>query len=716
MKSINLIFGCHSHQPVGNFDFVFESAYELSYKPFIEVLERYPLVKCTLHYTGPLFDWFVAHRPEYMDRLRALVQQGQVEIMGGGYYEPLLCAIPERDAIAQIHRMQDFCEAQFGTRPRGMWLTERVWEPMMARTLARAGVEYTVLDDMHFKASGVKQEDLFGYYTTEDEGLQVKVFPIIEHLRYTIPFQQVARSIEFLRENATECGTRCAVIQDDGEKFGVWPHTHQSVYGEGWLEEFFQALTDNREWLHCLRYEDYLASHKALGRTYITCASYREMMGWTLPTPMQRELNALEHELADAPHKLLYVRGGFWRNFLAKYPESNNMQKRMLRLSARVNALREHKKCVKDERFALAEKLLHEGQCNCAYWHGVFGGLYLNHLRDALYNRIIAAGALLDELEHGDEEWVRCEVTDFDADGHDEVILENRHLGLYFSPSDGGTLFEIDYKPLALNVINSLARREEAYHDSLRTGSVVLAGEDHGGGSKSIHDIVQVKEAGLEKLLVYDAYRRVTLRDHLMPGHVDVEALWANVQEELGTFATGEYAFEAKKSKVTLSRSECVGESQTPITIRKRVKLPKDASHFKIRYDLENSGDRPFSGVLAAEFVVNVLTGHAHDRYVSAGGERLVPPETGAMGAHDALTDVAVTDEWKGLRFGLQWSTPARVYRFPLETVSQSEGGQERVYQATVLLVAWDIEVEAGQAVQFDLTARAETLPETYSA
>lgn len=162
MKSINLIFGCHSHQPVGNFDFVFAEAYEKAYKPFIDVLERFPAVHVTLHYTGPLWDWFLDHAPDYIARLKKLVEKGQVEIMGGGYYEPLLCAIPERDALAQIKRMQHFCLEHLGTRPKGMWLTERVWEPQMARTLARAGVEYTALDDAHFFASGLRREELFG--------------------------------------------------------------------------------------------------------------------------------------------------------------------------------------------------------------------------------------------------------------------------------------------------------------------------------------------------------------------------------------------------------------------------------------------------------------------------------------------------------------------------------------------------------------------------
>ena len=70
MPSINLIFGCHSHQPVGNFDFVFDEAYRKAYLPFVEVLERFPSVHVTLHYTGPLLDWFLREHPEYLARLR----------------------------------------------------------------------------------------------------------------------------------------------------------------------------------------------------------------------------------------------------------------------------------------------------------------------------------------------------------------------------------------------------------------------------------------------------------------------------------------------------------------------------------------------------------------------------------------------------------------------------------------------------------------------
>ncbi|MCF6286679.1 MAG: DUF1925 domain-containing protein, partial [Candidatus Hydrogenedentes bacterium] len=389
MKQINLILGCHSHQPVGNFDFVFEEAFAKSYKPFIDVLERFPAIRCTLHYTGPLWDWFLAHESQYVERLATLAKCGQVEIMGGGYYEPLLCAIPERDARAQIRHMQKFCEKNLGVTPRGMWLTERVWEPHMARILSQSGVEYAALDDSHFLCSGHRPDELYGYYMTEEEGEAVKVFPIQEKLRYLVPFHPVQETIDYLRELATEEGDRCAVLHDDGEKFGIWPGTHKSVYEEGWLEEFFQALTDNQEWLHSVTYSEHMDSHPPIGRTYITCASYQEMMAWALPTPRQRELKAAREALEHQPElKALcapFLRGGFWRNFLAKYPEANTMQKRMLRVSKRLERLKNH---AGHEAYEQARQHLHRGQCNCAYWHGQFGGLYLNHLRTAIYEQL----------------------------------------------------------------------------------------------------------------------------------------------------------------------------------------------------------------------------------------------------------------------------------------------------------------------------------------
>ena len=708
MKTINFIFGCHSHQPVGNFEHVFEMAYEQAYRPFMDVLERYPAVKMTQHFTGPLLDWFKAHKPEFLDRLRAGAESGQLEIMGGAYYEPLLSAIPDRDAVAQIGMMAEFAEREFGQVPKGMWLAERVWEPHMPSTMRRAGIEYTALDDTHFLTAGLTSDDLFGYYVTEDQGLSLKVFPILARLRYVVPFHPVHETIDYLRQHATEDGLACAVLHDDGEKFGVWPETHHSVYEERWLEEFFQALTDNAEWIKCVTYSEFMAKAPALGRIYLPTASYHEMMEWALPPEMQRQLTRLNEKVSRdpslAPLRPSFIRGSFWRNFLVKYPEANNVQKKMLRVSAKLDQLRKKR----DPRVREAERLLFEGQCNCAYWHGVFGGLYLNHLRTALYEKLIAAEKVMDGIVHGKDNWVGGLEVDFDADGNDEAILESAHQALYFHPVDGGTLFEWDYKDQPFNLLNTLTRREEVYHDLLRQGRVqVGAGE----GGQSIHEIVRAKESGLENLLVYDPYRRVSLRDHFLPEATSTHDLWSGRHHELGDFATGEYdlKLDAKKGMVVLSREGMIRQCEAgfPATVRKTVTLQPRATFFEIRYDVAFHGSEQVTCLFGVEFAVNLLSGSSFDRYYRSDDADLHYVRLGEMGCDESLSHIALRDDWQHLECGFRFSEPAeRVYRFGLETVSQSEGGQERVYQGSVVVPCWKVELTPGRS--FSRTIMAE--------
>ena len=117
--SISLALGLHNHQPVGNFGWVLAEVFDQAYAPMIDALERHPGVRLSLHYTGPLLRWLVAERPDAIERLRGLVSRGQVEILGGGFYEPVLASLPERDRIGQLGRMADELEAMFEQRPRG---------------------------------------------------------------------------------------------------------------------------------------------------------------------------------------------------------------------------------------------------------------------------------------------------------------------------------------------------------------------------------------------------------------------------------------------------------------------------------------------------------------------------------------------------------------------------------------------------------------------
>src|SRR5579883_2012711 len=186
----------HNHQPVGNFPWVLQQVYEEAYQPMLTALERHPGVRLSLHYTGSLLDWLVEAHPEFIRRLATLIELKQVEIVGGGYYEPILPSIPDGDKIVQIRRLTEHLQHHFGVQPTGMWLAERVWEPSLPATIRQAGLEWTILDDVHFKNVGLDDDDLYGFYATEDQSTPLKLFATSKALRYTIPWRPVQETIE----------------------------------------------------------------------------------------------------------------------------------------------------------------------------------------------------------------------------------------------------------------------------------------------------------------------------------------------------------------------------------------------------------------------------------------------------------------------------------------------------------------------------------------
>jgi len=700
-KTITLALGIHNHQPVGNFDFVFEDAYRQSYRPFLEVLERHPGVRLALHYTGPLLQWLHRHHPETVRQVRGMVARGQVEMLTGGLYEPIFSIIPDRDKHRQIRGLTRLVRRRTGYRPQGMWMAERVWEPHLPLALSGAGVEYVILDDSHFKYAGLTDEQLLGYYLTEEQGAGLCLFPISKKLRYTIPFREPEETVEYLRELATEDGGRIAVFADDGEKFGSWPDTYQHCYQNGWLERFFSALEANAGWLHIATFGELIRSHPPLGRIYLPTASYAEMMEWALPAeaipPFEQFQKTLEeYDLLDRYG--VYVRAGFWRNFLAKYPESNNLHKKMLLVSNKVQALREEPGQGNAAR--RAEDELFRGQCNDAYWHGVFGGLYLPHLRSAIYHHLLAAERITDRALHAGREWIEARTVDLDGDGAEEVLVHGPQQNLYFHPDQGGSLFELDYKPLAFNLLDTLARRKEGYHHRLTDPP---ASSPDGDGVASIHDRVVVKEEGLDRLLHYDWHRRVSLLDYFPEQDTTLEDFSQGRYRELGDFVAGEYRHWIRRGRgkltLTLSREGHLWseEGSVPVTLSKKVTLPAGGSWMEVRYRLETSHPEGLSSRFGVELNYALLAGSAPDRYYLIDGVRPEDPRLVSIGESPEVNRFGLRDEFLGLDIALTVSRPAVLWRFPIETVSQSEGGFERVYQSSVVFPHWTVRLEPGE-------------------
>jgi alpha-amylase len=677
---------------VGNFDGVFEAAYRDSYLPFLEVLEDYPQIPFALHTSGPLLEWLVDRKPDYVARVRTLVDAGRVEILGGGFYEPIMTMIPFRDRVGQIRSYTEFLKEQFGADVHGMWVPERVWEQHLVSALAEAGIDYTILDDFHFQRAGLSERELFGYYLTEDDGRLLKVFPGAERLRYTIPFQEPHATYEFLRKLAEDRPGSTVVFADDGEKFGAWPDTYDHVYTRGWLRRFCDMIVGNLSWLQPTTLARAVIETLPQGKVYLPDCSYREMTEWALPGPLlERYQRAVKETVGDPAAERLrpFVRaGGFWRNFKARYPESDEMYSRMLGVSRRLEQVEANPEADPDYLEA-ARQEIYRGQCNCPYWHGAFGGLYLPHLRNAIYRSLIAADNALDEAEGRDGPRATLEVGDFNLDARQEVRLENDALIAFVRPATGGHIYELDDRRSATNLLASLQRRPEAYHATI---AAVAAGHDNAyQGPAIIQDRVILKQKGLDRLLVYDRHPRKALVDHFLPIDVTLDDLSACRDVERGDFVGGAYLSRVQRSasRVILAMERDGWADGHPIRIRKAIELAAGSSELSVQYVLEElPPDVPLH--FAVEFNIASLAGHAPDRYYGDGAgarlgcldTRLDLPPTGGL---------SLSDEWLDLSVGLSWSRPAAVWGFPVETVSQSEGGFEGVYQSSAVIPHWTL-------------------------
>ncbi len=713
-EKVTFILGLHNHQPVGNFDHILEEAYNKAYKPFIELVKDYPEIPFALHNSGILWDWFTDRHPDYIETVDAMVRSGQAEIMSGGYYEPILTVIPEHDRMGQLSMMAGFVAKRFGAAVRGCWLTERIWDPYLPSTLARAGLDYVIVDDSHFKSTGFTADQMRGFFLTEESDLYVRVFPIDKKLRYMIPFHDPGEIIEYFRSISAEPGDarKIAVLADDGEKFGLWPGTHSLCYGEKWLRRFFDALRDNSDWLEVSTFSRVIEEIPTEGIVYLPTASYSEMMEWALPIRAQERYQEAKQILLASgkfPEAAESVRGGFWRNFLVKYEESNWMHKRMLQVSALVEELGD--KSGRSDAWKEARDHLYQAQCNCAYWHGLFGGLYLPHLRSAIFKHLVAAEKTIEREKHGSARFIDRYQRDIDGDGVIEAAVSNGVVKAIMK-TKGAVLRELDVYEPPFNLTDTLTRREEIYHRDL-----ARLESDEGktpATPVSLHDSISVKEKGLEKRLIYDKRPRASLVDHFVSGKTGLDSFADSSFTELGDFVDGLYDLDIEeKGKGCLLRFSRTGTVLTGgdpvgVSMRKTIGIGAGSSSLDVSYTIAPSGGS-LDCRFAVENVFSFLAGNAPDRFFRFPGRKIAESHLASRGEEKDVGRLSIVDEWLNLSVDIDLDPAALLWRFPLETVSNSDSGFERVYQGSALIPAWEIKVTDGEKAAFRILITVST-------
>ncbi|MGZ8547086.1 MAG: alpha-amylase/4-alpha-glucanotransferase domain-containing protein [Sulfuricurvum sp.] len=554
-----LLFGIHCHQPVENFYHIVDEAIEKSYKPFITLAKKFPAFKFAVHFSGWLLEYIEKNDPELFTFLQEMSASKQIEFFTGGFYEPILPSIPSPDRIAQITKLSIYIKKHFAQTPKGIWLTERVWDDSIIADLSACNLCYAIIDDYHLLRAGVEETKTAGMYVTDDSQYSLTLFPINKNLRYAIPFQKVDIALNEIKKITGE--NRASILFDDGEKFGLWPKTYEWVFEKKWLEEFLEKIVTDKT-IESMTFAEFYATSKPIGTVYLPNVSYFEMSKWSLSPSNFEAFEEGEEALRESPSKLYYA-GGTWKNFFIKYPESNYLHKRVLDLSQKRASL-------KNKKF---DDAIFKAQANDVFWHGIFGGLYLPNLRDNAYRFVIEAENLLPQEAN------ILSLTHIKKDGYQEAKFKTNSLIAVFDEKNGGQLRELSVRDALFNYQNTLSRKLELYHKNLF--NTKESDTNNNDAIATIHDEASLQ--GESQNIYLDWYPKNSFVDHITDDTFNTQSFRSCSFREYGDFANQPFKLTQKKEGVLFEREGGIFIDETFKTLlTKRFKINENRVEFSL--------------------------------------------------------------------------------------------------------------------------------------
>ncbi len=740
----------HAHQPPGTPDKHVEQAYQQRYKPLLLALSRLTNVKAAVHIDGWLQSWLARHHPTFIERLGELRAARRVELLGGGWADPFLGGLPERDALGQLQWQTRLMSRRFKMKPKGAWLAELAWDPALPGLLTRSGYTYALVDAGAFEATGI--QDPWGVFHTERQGARLTLIPVDRRLRELLPPERSLDATRAYLEGRMADGVECVVWACELDRCLPLDDERRSLRA---LAAWLKALDAWGHEVKTLRVGDLLSRVQRQQRAYLGSWFPRERMACAAdPTAPGFEVGVV------AP----------WERFLLRYEEANRLHKRMLLVSEQLVRLRNRiRETPPAKRRALKEALdaatlhLYSAQASDVLWHGPHAGVYDARLRHRAWRDLLEADSrVAHTLGEGTD--IRQLRLDYDADGRQEIVVRTARLGAVLDPNEGGALVELDLWDLPGNLVNTLRRRRERYHDdldrfanlpalvfesdeelaSVDTEADALSFDVDGDGHRIWSDeLVEDEESdelsfydeddagaarvaairvgptatseaiGPEELVrhvVVDKLQRVCFTDHFLGASASLDNIARGRFEDAGDFADAEYQVLAAENQdlldaygVTMAREGHVtqdGEERL-VQVSKRFVFHRDLPAVDVRYEITNRYHTTIRSRFAVglSFGLDGLTGPG--RYLDFGRSRALTSERGEV---DGISTVVWVDERRKFKVRIDLGQQARIYHFPLRTVASSGGKLRLLDQGFGLLLAWPLQLWGEERARFDVS------------
>jgi hypothetical protein len=409
MLKKRLLIGTYNHLPEGSPDSTFEEIYQTCYRPFLSTLNRFPDIQATLFYSGSLLKRLESRHQEYLMLLEEMTARRQIELLGGGFYAPILPLIPNSDRLGQIELLTTYLRKTFGKRPRGCWLTEYAWEPWIASTLQTCGMDFTFLSVEQFRESLHINGGTAYPVITEDQGRCIIVMPVIDCSTIMDTPQGFIQAVEATAESTF------TILMSPGESIReLWLRSGLES-PDLYMEQTFAWLQRSSLEIETTTPSKFLKSNRQWTKAYFPGTASRRFMraaGSDVTTTIGSIRQAI---LASSTVSILYAR--------------------MHHVHLLISQLRGDK-----SRKKTAFEDLWRSQGGDVFWEGSAGGMRLPHLRRVAYQALIDA-----------EQTTRIKGTfkpgiiraDIDFDGNKEFLYQGTELNAYLSSKDA-MLLELD--------------------------------------------------------------------------------------------------------------------------------------------------------------------------------------------------------------------------------------------------------------------------------
>jgi len=429
MSGIKLILGSHAHVPYGSNNAEFENVYMNHMRPFVTSLYRYPGIQAVLHYSGVLLHWVERSHPELFMLISDMVARKQAEMLGGGFYEPMLPIIPLQDKIGQIEMLTTYIRRQFGKRPQGCWLPGYVWEQNLVSPLASCGMGFTFLDRRQFVLAGGNDAPC----VCEDQGKLITIFPVFRSVEEDLTKKKIFNILKDFNSIKNENREKIVTIFPD--KLNMSP---DGSVDWAW-GNFFDELSNCENFVETVNPGRLLKNLNVAQKLYI-------------PDSTRDENNAPP------------------RRFIIENPEARGIYSKMIFTNVLINQLRGDK----SRKLSAHEEL----------WKAQSGDLFCSKgkrlrshfVRNAAYAALLRA----EQVTREKGKFVPSLVPfDFNLDGVEEWLFQDVKINCYVQ-SVGGGIFELDYQPKAWNYLYTRGGRP-AFADTLLPKGAVVETCDYDG-------------------------------------------------------------------------------------------------------------------------------------------------------------------------------------------------------------------------------------------